>query len=198
MSRLQGKVALVSGGARGIGAAIARALIAEGAKVVIGDVLDREGTALANELGASATFVHLDVTKRHDWEAAVTSAVKTYGRLIVLLNNTGIGKVAQTEEYSDAVWDTIIAINLAGVFNGIKAAIDALKRSGSGALIHPGIVRTPLSAGGPQSSMSHVAMGRVGEPIEIANLCVFLASDTASFSTGADSSPTAARESTSI
>ena len=125
MSRLEGKVALVTGGARGIGAAIARAMVAEGAKVVIGDVLDREGEALAKELGASAKYVHLDVTKPDDWEAAVATAVKKYGKLNVLVNNAGIASYAPIDQYSRADWDRIIAINLTGVFNGIKAAIPA-------------------------------------------------------------------------
>lgn len=231
MFRLDGKVALVTGGARGIGAAIARAMVAEGAKVVIGDVLDHEGEVLAVEIGASAKYVHLDVTKPDDWEMAVATAVKTYGKLNVLVNNAGIGAYSPIEEYSNADWDKIIAINLTGVFNGIKAAIPALKVARGGAIvnissmaglrgeagmsgyvatkwavrgltkssalelasygirvnsIHPGVIRTPLSAEGPQVSMAHVAMNRVGEAIEIANLAVFLASDESSFSTGAE------------
>ena len=105
MFRLDGKVALVTGGARGIGAAIARAMVAEGAKVVIGDVLDREGEALAVEIGASAKYVHLDVTKPDDWETAVATAVKVYGKLNVLVNNAGIGNYAPIEQYSNADWD---------------------------------------------------------------------------------------------
>lgn len=231
MFRLDGKVALVTGGARGIGAAIAQAMVAEGAKVVIGDVLDREGEALANELGASATYAHLDVTNPDDWDAAVARARTVYGKLNVLVNNAGIGAYAPIEQYSNAEWDKIIAINLTGVFNGIKAAIPALKDARGGSIvnissmaglrgeagmsgyvatkwavrgltksaalevarygirvnsIHPGVVRTPLSAEGPQVSMSHVAMNRIGEAIEIANLAVFLASEESSFSTGSE------------
>ncbi len=130
MFRLEGKVALVTGGARGIGAAIARAMVAEGAKVVIGDLLDREGEVLADELGASATYVHLDVTNPDDWDAAVVAARAVYGKLNVLVNNAGIGAYTPIEQYSNADWDRIIAINLTGVFNGIKAAIPALKVAG--------------------------------------------------------------------
>ena len=112
MSRLEGKIALVTGGARGIGAAISRAIVADGAKVVIGDVLDHEGEALANELGASAKYAHLDVTKPDDWEVAVAIAVKNYGKLNVLVNNAGINNLAPIDQYSCADWDRIIAINL--------------------------------------------------------------------------------------
>jgi 3alpha(or 20beta)-hydroxysteroid dehydrogenase len=231
MSRLDGKVVLVTGGARGIGAAIARAAAAEGGNVMIGDVLDRDGDALATALGPSATYVHLDVTNPGHWEAAIASAVNAYGALHVLVNNAGIANYGPIGQYSRSDWDRIIAINLTGVFNGITAAIPALKATGGGSIvnmsslaglrgevgmpgyvatkfavrgltkaaaldlarygirvnsIHPGIVRTPLSSEGPPVSMSHVAMDRVGEATEIANLTVFLASDESSFSTGAE------------
>ena len=136
MPRLDGKVALVTGGARGIGAAIARGMVAEGAKVVIGDVLDREGEALAREIGVSAKYVRLDVTKSDDWETAVATAVKIYGKLNVLVNNAGIAGYAPIDQYSHADWDKIIAINLTGVFNGIQAAIPALKDAGGGSIVN--------------------------------------------------------------
>ena len=136
MSRLDGKVALVTGAARGIGAAIARAMVAEGAKVVIGDVSDRDGEVLATDIGASATYVHLDVTKPDDWETAVARAVNTFGKLNVLVNNAGISGYAPIEQYSRADWDKIIAINLTGVFDGIKAAVPALKQAGGGSIVN--------------------------------------------------------------
>lgn len=136
MARLNGKVALISGGARGMGAAHARVMIAEGAKVVIGDVLDKEGHALAKEVGPSLTYQHLDVTKPADWDAAVATAVKTYGKLDVLVNNAGIANFGSIETYSHADWDKIIAINLTGVFNGIKAAIPALRQTRGGSIIN--------------------------------------------------------------
>lgn len=134
--RLNGKVALVSGGARGMGAAHAKLMIAEGAKVVIGDLLDKEGEALAHELGPDATYVHLDVTKPKDWDDAVSKAVRTYGKLDVLVNNAGIANFGPIEEYSHADWDKIIAINLTGVFNGIKAAVPELKKTKGGSIIN--------------------------------------------------------------
>jgi len=136
MSRLEGKIALVSGGARGIGAAAARAMIVAGGKVVIGDLLDDEGVALAEQLGPSATFVHLDVTKPEEWEAAVAMTVMTCGKLNVLVNNAGITNTGPIDEYRHADWDKIIAINLTGTFNGIKAALPALKATGGGSIIN--------------------------------------------------------------
>jgi 3alpha(or 20beta)-hydroxysteroid dehydrogenase len=136
MARVSGKVALISGGARGMGAAHARKLIDEGAKVVIGDLLDEAGAATAAELGENARFVHLDVTKPEDWDAAVAVAVSEFGGLDVLVNNAGIVNFAPIEEYTLEQWNLIIAINLTGTFNGIKAAIPALKASGTGSIVN--------------------------------------------------------------
>ena len=230
MARVAGKVALISGGARGMGASHARLLVDEGAKVVIGDLLDAEGEALAAELGDAVRYVHLDVTRYEDWQNAVEVALKEFGRLDVLVNNAGIANFGPIEEYTLDQWDTIIAINLTGVFYGIKAAIEPLKKSGKGSIInisstagiqgyealpgynaakfgvrgltknaaldlgrynirvnsvHPGVIRTPMtdSLDTPQN---HVALHRVGEPIELSQLILFLASDESSFSTGAE------------
>src|SRR5205807_6725522 len=95
MGRVDGKVALISGGARGMGAAHARALVGEGAKVVIGDILDEEGKALADGLGEAARYTHLDVTQPDDWKAAVDTALTDFGRLNVLVNNVGIVALGQ-------------------------------------------------------------------------------------------------------
>lgn len=136
MARVSGKVALISGGARGMGAAHARRLVEEGAKVVIGDLLDEAGQATAAELGENARFVHLDVTSPTDWDAAVDTAVTEFGGLDILINNAGIVNFAPIEEYTLEQWNLIIAINLTGTFNGIKAAILALKKSGAGSIIN--------------------------------------------------------------
>jgi len=119
-----------------MGAAHARKLIDEGAKVVIGDLLDEVGAATAAELGENARFVHLDVTKPQDWDAAVALAVSEFGGLDVLVNNAGIVNFAPIEEYTLEQWNLIIAINLTGTFNGIKAAIPALKASGTGSIVN--------------------------------------------------------------
>jgi 3alpha(or 20beta)-hydroxysteroid dehydrogenase len=151
MSRLNGKVALVSGAARGIGAAIAEAMADEGAKVVIGDLLDEDGQALAEKIGPSATYVHLDVTNPADWEAAAATTVEDYGKLNVLVNNAGIAGGVPVDQYSHGDWDKIVAINLTGVFNGLQAAVPAMKNAGGGSIINmsslAGLTAGPATAG---------------------------------------------------
>ncbi|GAA0217127.1 glucose 1-dehydrogenase [Actinomadura nitritigenes] len=136
MGRVDGKIALISGGARGIGAASARALAAEGAKVVLGDILDEEGKAVADELGDAARYVHLDVTSPDDWTAAVQAAVGEFGGLNVLFNNAGIANGAAIQRFSLEKWQKIIDINLTGPFLGIRAATDALIAAGGGSIIN--------------------------------------------------------------
>ncbi len=136
MGRVSGKVALISGGARGMGASHARVLAREGANVVIGDLLDSDGEEVAASIGDQARYVHLDVTKPADWEAAVNTADTAFGSLDVLVNNAGIVNHGNIEEYSLEAWNTMIAINLTGVFLGIKAALPALKVSPGGSIIN--------------------------------------------------------------
>jgi 3alpha(or 20beta)-hydroxysteroid dehydrogenase len=136
MSRLDRKVALVSGSARGTGAALVRAMAAEGAKVVVADVAEDEGRELADEIGPAATYVHLDVTKPADWSNAVDAAVQAFGRLDVLVNNAGVSTGQPTEPDSHADWEQTIAVDLTGVFNGIHAAIPALQDAGSGSIVN--------------------------------------------------------------
>ena len=136
MDRVQGKVALVSGAARGIGAAHARALVAEGAKVVIGDLLDDLGKALAEELGANASYIHLDVTQPEDWKAAVTHAVATFGGLHVLVNNAGIATGAPITEFPLDIWRKTLDINLTGVFLGMQAAIPEMVKVKGASIIN--------------------------------------------------------------
>ena len=142
---------MVTGGARGIGAGIARAMVAEGAKVVIGDVLDREGEALATELGASATYVHLDVTDPDEWEAASGDRGEDLRRAQRSGEQRRHRGLAPIEQYSRADWDRIIAINLTGVFNGIQAAIPALKAARGGSIVNissiAGLARRSRNAG---------------------------------------------------
>jgi 3alpha(or 20beta)-hydroxysteroid dehydrogenase len=136
MGRVQDKVALISGGARGMGAAHAKALVAEGAKVVLGDVLDAEGQAMAKSLGEHASYVHLDVTKPGDWAAAVAHAVKTFGGLHVLVNNAGIANAAPITTFALEVWQKTLDINLTGTFLGMQAAIPELSKVKGASIIN--------------------------------------------------------------
>ena len=124
MGRLNGKVALISGGARGMGSAEARLFVREGAKVVIGDVLDEPGAqveAEINENGGEATYLHLDVTNSDDWQRAVETAQSKYGHLDILVNNAGIVRRFTIEETTEEIWDEIMAVNAKGVFLGDPA-----------------------------------------------------------------------------
>ena len=140
MGRLDGKVAFISGGARGMGAAEARLFATEGAKVAIGDVLDDDGRqveAAINESGGDCVFVHLDVTSEADWQEAIAAATSRFGGLHVLVNNAGIGGVSSlVEETSLADWERVMAINSTGVFLGTKTAIPEMRKSGGGSVIN--------------------------------------------------------------
>ena len=138
MGRVDDKVALITGGARagGMGAAGARMLIAEGAKVVIGDILDDDGAALAAELGDSARYVHLDVTSAEDWKAAVDTAVQTFGTLNVLVNNAGIVQVAPLKTADITRWQKVLDVNLTGAMRGIQAVIEPMIAAGGGSIIN--------------------------------------------------------------
>ena len=158
MARLEGKVALISGGARGQGAVEARMFAEEGASVVIGDILDEQGRqteAELQELGYNVTFVHLDVTSESDWDAAVQAAVGAYGKLDILLNNAGILIRKNIEETTEEDWDRIFSINAKGVFLGTKAAIPAMRENGGGSIIN--ISSTAGLVGSPNGSASYTA-----------------------------------------
>jgi NAD(P)-dependent dehydrogenase (short-subunit alcohol dehydrogenase family) len=137
--RLDGKVALISGGARGMGAAEARLFAREGARVVIGDLLEREGRAVEAEIvakGGAALFVPLDVTREADWERAVAATVERFGLLNVLVNNAGIGGASRVEDTTVEAWDRVMDVNAKGVFLGTRAAIPAMRRAGGGSIVN--------------------------------------------------------------
>ena len=137
--RLEGKVALISGGARGQGAVEAKLFASEGASVVIGDILDDAGRQVEAEIaesGGSATYVHLDVTSESQWNDAVSAAVERYGKLDILVNNAGILIRAGVEDTTEEDWDRIMDINGKGVFLGTKAAIPAMREAGGGSIIN--------------------------------------------------------------
>jgi 3alpha(or 20beta)-hydroxysteroid dehydrogenase len=230
MGRVDGRVALISGGARGMGAEHARALAAEGAAVVIGDVLDADGAAVADAIGDQATYVHLDVTDEHSWSDAVEATVERYGSLSVLVNNAGIVNGNLIHQYEVAEWRAILDVNLTGTFLGIRASVGAMTAAGGGSIvnvssvegfrgspglhgytatkfavrglsksaalelapqnirvnsIHPGFIRTPMTAGIPEDFLS-IPLGRGADPAEVSAMVLFLASDESSYCTGSE------------
>ena len=164
MGRLDGKVAFISGGARGMGAAEARLFAREGAKVAIGDILDDEGReveAEINESGGDCLYIHLDVTSEANWQDAVAATVSRFGALHILVNNAGIGGVGGlVEDTSVEAWQRVMDINGKGVFLGTKAAIPEMRKAGGGSIINIssqlGIVATDNS-----SAQYHASKGAV-------------------------------------
>ena len=136
MGRVDGKVVLISGGAQGMGASHAQMLVAEGAKVVIGDILDDKGQALADELGESARYVHLDVTQADQWDAAVAVANSEFGSLTGLVNNAGIVALGKIGKFDMVKWQNVIDVNLTGTFLGMQASVDSMKAAGNGSIIN--------------------------------------------------------------
>ena len=238
--RLEGKVALISGGARGQGAAEARLFVQEGARVVVADILEGEGEGVVADIregGGDASFVRLDVTSEDDWRSAVEFTVETYGRLDVLINNAAIYRRTPIVDTDLEEWKRIMDVNSTGVFLGTKRAVPAMQASGGGSIInvsstaglvgsgrgsaygaskgsvrlftkytaiqhardgiransiHPGPIDTEMIADnistpeGRAESESRVPLGRIGTVMDVAYGALFLASDEASYMTGAE------------
>ena len=240
--RLEGKVAFISGGARGMGACEAQLFASEGARVAIGDVLEEEGRRLAaaiGESGGECLFLPLDVTSQSQWEGAIAAVASRFGRLDILVNNAGVGATnARVEETEEADWDRVMDINAKGVFLGTRAAIPAMRKSGGGSIInissqlglvgvdnsspqyqaskgavrlftkataiqyaaegiransvHPGPIETPMTEAGRadraryEITVARIPLGRYGQPEDVANGVLFLASDESSFMTGSE------------
>lgn len=237
--RLAGKVALISGGARGQGEAEGRLFVREGAKVVLGDILVELGQKVAADItaqGGQATFVKLDVTQEVDWRQAVDTVVKNYGKLDILVNNAGIFRTEGVEATSLELWNQVIAVNQTGVWLGMKYAVPAMRQAGGGSIVnissgagiigsgfaaayhgtkgavriltktaaveyakenirinsvHPGVVDTEMIRGtlnqeGMQGAIRAHPLGRMGTAEDIAYAVLYLASDEASYVTGAE------------
>ena len=235
MTKLAGKLAIVTGGARGQGEAEARLLARNGAAVVIADVLDTEGIALAQALtdeGLAAKFIHLDVTSKQSWAETVALAQDWQGRIDILVNNAGIINRTTVETTALDAWERVLKVNLTGAFLGIQAVSPLMAENGGGAIVNissnsgfsghydpaytaskwglrgltrsaameyvgkgirvnaicPGLVVTGLNANSPhlQPMIGITPMKRSGKPEEIAELVLFLVSETSSFITGED------------
>ena len=231
MGRFDGKTAVISGGARGMGASHSRAIAAEGGNVVIADILEEDGQALAEELGEVARFVHLDVTDADAWERAVATAVDAFGGVNVLVNNAGILVQGAIIDGDPEGFRRVVDINLTGVYLGMRAAAPAIRDAGGGSIVnisstaglqgyaylsgyaaskwgvrgltkvaalelgplgirvnsvHPGPIETPMTAEIGDDVAAGQPIGRFGTPEEVSKLVCFLASDDASYSTGAE------------
>jgi 3alpha(or 20beta)-hydroxysteroid dehydrogenase len=239
MGKLDGKVALITGAARGQGEAEARLFAAEGARVVLGDVLDAEGKRVAESIGAGAIYLHHDVASEESWKTAIGTAVSTWGRLDVLVNNAGILHIAPIAQIELADYMRIVNVNQVGCLLGIKHAIPVMSEGGGGAIvnisstagfegqpgiaayvstkwairgltrsaaiecgplgirvnsIHPGAINTHMGRGDAKgfeavdsgNVFKKLPLGRIGEPIEVARLALFLASDDSSYCTGGE------------
>ena len=160
--RLEGKVALITGGARGQGAAEARTFAGEGAKVMIADLLDEEGTRVASEIkdsGGDAIFVHLDVSSEENWRRAIETAVSKFGKLNVLVNNAAIYRGSRVEEATTDEWDAVMDVNAKGVFLGTKVAIPEMRKAGGGSIVN--IASIAGLIGGTQAAAYHASKGAV-------------------------------------
>src|SRR5213080_858407 len=237
--RLSGKVALITGGASGMGRSEATIFAREGARVVVGDVLEADGHEVAEKIasaGGQARFVTLDVTSEAAWREAVATTVASFGKLDVLVNNAGISGTFDPDTTSTAAWDTLMNVNAKGVFLGMKHAVPALQRAGGGAIVnissisgfvgqdrihmgynaskgavrvmtksaavqyatdgirvnsvHPGVMPPMLTSNAnPEvraQLLKPVPMKREGRVEEVAYAVLFLASDEASYITGAE------------
>jgi len=238
--RLDGKVAVITGAARGVGKAVAVLFAREGAKVVVTDILSKDGSAVVEDIilaGGAALSVKLDVAREDEWETAVTRTARHFGKLDVLVNNAGIIRTTPIEHMALEEWEAVMAVNAGGIFLGTKHVVPLMRLSGGGSIvnissttglvgsgrgaaygtskaavrvftkytaaqhakdgiransIHPGPVDTELisewigTPEGRRASTARVPLGRIGTVDDVAYGALFLASDEASFITGAE------------
>lgn len=165
MGRLDGKVAMVTGAARSTGALTAKRFAAEGAKVVIADILDDQGMAIAKEIGGAAAYVHLDISKEEDWKEGVNFTTRKYGAPTVLVNNAAVLFLAPMAETSVADFDRVTQVNTRGTFLGMRAMIDPMRSVGGGSIINicsvSGLEGTPRSIAYVASKWAMRGMSRV-------------------------------------
>jgi len=147
VGRLEGKVALITGGASGIGAACATRFVAEGARVVITDLNDELGANLVQHLGKTAIYMHQDVTDPEGWRTVIDATVDRFGKLDILVNNAGIGAGSPIDAESFETWQTIMSVNSDAVFLGCRAAVHAMKENGSGSIINMSSIHGIMASG---------------------------------------------------
>lgn len=231
MGRFTGKVVLISGGGRGMGAVESRMIVQEGGAVLIGDVLVEEGTALAKELGDQARFMKLDVTDPNAWDSAVAAAEESFGPVTGLVNNAGILAQGPIVDGTPEEFRRVLDVNTTGVYLGMRATVPSMRKAGGGSIVnisstaglmgyaylapyvaskwavrgmtktaalelgrenirvnsvHPGPIKTPMTDGIGDEVASGQPIKRFGEPEEVARMVLFLVSDDASYSTGAE------------
>ncbi len=238
MARLDGKVAIITGAAQGMGASHARRFVIEGAKVVLTDVNAGAGNALAEELGDNAMFLQHDVTQIDSWTEIVQKTEERLGPITVLVNNAGVlGPIAKTADLKEADFLKVCAVNQTAVYLGMKTVIPSMLKAGVGSIVnissiagiaanygfpslayvgskfavrgmskataieygpnnirvnsvHPGFIRTPMMVEGTDENggeaLTMIPLGRIAEASEVTNLVLFLASDEASYITGAE------------
>ncbi|HEV2336930.1 MAG TPA: glucose 1-dehydrogenase [Stellaceae bacterium] len=137
--RLDGKVALITGGASGMGASMARIFAGEGAKVAVADMLEAEGKSIVDEItraNGAAIFQKLDVTSEAEWRAAIAATLAAFGKLDILVNDAGISGSAVDDLFDTAAWERLMAVNATGTFLGMKFAIPEMKKAGGGAIVN--------------------------------------------------------------
>ncbi|HET6525156.1 glucose 1-dehydrogenase [Sphingopyxis sp.] len=238
MGRLDGKVAIITGAARGMGESHARIFAREGAKLVLTDLRADMGRQLATEIGSAAIFLEQDVTSPQDWDKVVAAAEEKFGRVDILVNNAGIlGPMASTADLTDEGYDQVCQVNQHSVFYGMRAVLPAMLRAGCGSIVnissiagmaanygfpsiayvaskfavrgmskavaveygkdnirvnsvHPGFIQTPMMVEatdeGGGDALREIPLGRIAAPEEVSALVLFLASDEASYVTGAE------------
>jgi 3alpha(or 20beta)-hydroxysteroid dehydrogenase len=236
MNRLANRTALITGGARGIGAAIAKLFIQEGASVILTDILQEEGELTATALGKKCIFIHHDVTLASAWKLAVSVGEARMGPVSILVNNAGVVLNKSIRQTSQEEFERILQINTTGPFLGIEAVLPTMEKQRSGSIInissiaglvgftnciayvaskyalrgmtktaalelakegirvnsiHPGVIRTPMVMNDAMTDLidqvtADIPMGRIGEPNEIAQLALYLASDESSYCTGSE------------
>lgn len=232
MARLRGKVAVITGAARGMGRAHALRFAREGAKVAMTDILREEGEAAAREIGQDVRFFHHDVTSAASWTSVLADVEAQFGPINVLVNNAGIGYSVALDETEEDEYRRFFEINQLSVYLGMKLVAPSMRRAGGGSIInisstcgfsalpgtvayagtkfavrgmtkaaavdlgkdgirvnsvHPGLTRTGMLEPAVEEALSRRALlGRVADPDEVSSLVLYLASDDASYSTGAE------------